>query len=279
MAPSDIRRVFAIVVAGILMGILAAAPSSAFEVSYEGSVQFDTGEYFFEERANSFYFYNGLDLDMGRLNLSANVPIIIQDSPWITFTGSGLVPGGGGVSAYADSRGRIPPRDSTGAIDMGLGDLYLTGGLVLIETAGKRPGVQLNGSIKAPVANENEGFGTGEWDFGAGLSISSFLGGLFLAGEASYWMFGDMPDLEFDDVISYSFSIGKPLSRGKTGLIASIYGYTDTFEDIAGPIQVALGFNYLTESGSGLMASVAVGLTESAPDLSITAGWSVPLKK
>ena len=279
MTPSDIRRLFTITVAGILAGILAAAPSGASEVSYEGSVQFDTGEYFFEERANIFYFYNGLDFDSGRLNLSASIPIIIQDSPWITLTGSGLVPSGGGMSAYADSRGRFPSRDSVGTVDMGLGDLYVKGGLDLVEMAGTRPGLQLTGSVKVPVANEDKGFGTGEWDFGAGLSISSFIKGLFLAGEASYWMFGDMPDLEFDNVISYSFSIGRPFSGGKKGLIASIYGYTDTFEDIAGPIQVALGFNYLTESGSGLTASVAMGLTESAPDLSITAGWSLPLKK
>jgi hypothetical protein len=137
----------------------------------------------------------------------------------------------------------------------------------------------VTGSVTVPVANEKEGFGTGEWDFGAGISISSFQAGLFLAGEIGYWMFGDMPDLEFDDVISYSFSIGKPFSRGKMGLIASFYGYTDTFEGIDGPIQVALGFNYLTDSGSGLTAGAAAGLTESAPDLSITAGWSVPLKK
>ncbi len=266
-------------VAGILIGILATAPSDASELSYMGSVQFDTGEYFFEERANIFYFYNGLDLDSGRLSLSANIPIIIQDSPWITFTGSGLVPSGGGTSAYADSRGGFPPRDSVGTVDLGLGDLYVTGGLDLVEMTGTRPNLQLTGSVKVPLANENKGFGTGEWDFGAGLSISSLIKGLFLAGEASYWTFGDMPDLEFNDVISYSFSIGKSFSGGRKGLMASVYGYTDTYEDIAGPIQVALGFNYLTGSGSGLTASAAMGLTESAPDLSITAGWSIPLKK
>jgi len=266
-------------VAGILAGILAAAPSSALEVSYIGSVQFDTGEYFFDQRANSFYFYNGFDLDRGRLNLSANIPIIIQNSPWITFTGSGLVPYGGGTSGYPGSRVRFPPRDTVGTADMGLGDLYITGGLDLIEISSGRPNLQLTGSVKVPVANENEGFGTGEWDFGAGVSISSLLGGLFLAAEVGYWTFGDMPDLQFDDVISYSFSIGKPFSKGKTGLIASIYGYTDTFEDIAGPIQAALGFNYLTDSGSGLTAGAAIGLTESAADLSITAGWSIPLTK
>ncbi len=279
MTLADIRRVFSMAVAGILAWILAAAPSNAFEASYIGSVQFDTGEYFFDERANSFYFYNGLDLDSGRLNLSANIPIIIQDSPWIAFTGSGLMPHGGGTSGYSSLRSRFPERDTVGAVDMGLGDLYITGGLDLIEISSGRPNVQLTGSVKVPVANENEGFGTGEWDFGAGLSISYFMRSIFLAGEVGYWTFGDMPDLEFDDVVSYSFSIGKPFSGGKMGLMASIYGYTDTFEDIDGPIQVALGFNYLTDSGSGLTAGAAIGLTESAADLSVTAGWSVPLTK
>jgi hypothetical protein len=241
-------------------------------------VQYSTGEYFFEERANSFYLFNGLDIDSGRLNLTARIPIIIQDSPWVTFTGSGLLPSGGGTRSYA-TRGRFPPGDTTGALDMGLGDLYLTVGLDLVEWTSSRPGLLLSASAKAPLADEREGFGTGEWDFGIGLSISTLAKGLFLAGEAGYWTFGDMPDLAFDDVISFGFSVGKSFSRGKYGIMASLCGYTATFEDIEGPLQAAFGFNYLTESGSGLTASAAAGLTESAPDISITAGWSIPLER
>jgi len=69
--------------------------SEAQSVSWSGSGQFTTGSYFFEENTKSFYLVNGLQYTNGRLSLGASLPLVVQNSPWISYivvspTGSGL---------------------------------------------------------------------------------------------------------------------------------------------------------------------------------------------
>jgi hypothetical protein len=102
-------------------------------------------------------------------------------------------------------------------------------------------------------------------------------GGFLLMADAMYWFIGDMPGLVLEDALAYSASIGRPFSGGKVGIIASLLGYTKTYEDIDPPIQVSLGFTYLKTSGDSFNGNCSAGLTESAPDLSVSFGWQIPL--
>jgi hypothetical protein len=275
--PHLFRRLAA---AGALIGALAAAASAcAAEISYSGSAQFATGEYVFTERTNALYLFTGITVHEQPFQFSANIPLIIQNTPWITYAGSGLLPSGAGQHSDTDTRGRIDLADSYDTPEIGLGDPLIRCDVELFPMKGARPSIELVGSVKVPIADVDRGFGTGEWDFGSGLSMAASTMGFFLFAEGMYWILGDMPELELENVLSYGFSIGRPFARGKMGLLASLLGYTETIENIDPPLQAGLGFNYLTDSGTSVNASCTAGLTDSAPDLSISIGWMVPLKK
>lgn len=266
--------------AGVLAWTLAAfAPADAAEISYTGSLQFATGQYIFTERSNGLYLFSGITAQRSPFSFSASIPIILQNTPWITYTGSGLLPSGGTRETDEETRGRPRLPDTADYADLGIGDMFLRGDLEILAMRGLRPGLQISGSVKVPFADADQGFGTGEWDTGFGLSTSMSAGGFLLFAEAVYWFLGDIPGLELDDALSYGLSVGHPFSGGRIGLIASFLGYTRTIEDVDPPMQVSLGFTYLAGSGSSLNGSFTAGLTESAPDYSITAGWSVPLDR
>ncbi len=275
MRYSSTRRIAA---AGILAWILAAfAAADAAEISYNGSLQFATGHYIFTERSTGLYLFSGMAVRRSPLRFSASIPVIFQNNPWITYTGSGLLPSGGTQHTDTDTRGRIRLPDTTDYVDMGLGDMFLRTDLELLETRGMRPGLQLSGSVKVPIADTEAGFGTGEWDYGIGLSTSAAAGGFLLMADAMYWFLGDMPGLVLEDALSYAISAGRPLPGGRYGLIVSFFGYTRTIEDVDPPLQVSLGLTYLTETGGSFNGNVSAGLTESAPDIGVSLGWQVPL--
>lgn len=276
---SDNRDPRKIAAAGALLWALAViTPAHAAEVSYTGSLQFATGNYIFTERTTGLYLFSGITVQESPFSLSANIPLIFQNNPWITYTGSGLIPSGGTWDVEDEMRGRVRLPDTTDYVDLGLGDLFLRGDLELLSMRGARPGLQVSGSVKAPVADVEAGFGTGEWDAGFGLSGSMAAGGFLFMADAMYWFVGDMPGLTLEDALAYSASVGRPLSGGTIGLVASFFGYTRTFDDIDPPMQASLGFTYLNStSGNSFNGSCSVGLTESAPDASVSLGWQVPL--
>jgi hypothetical protein len=49
-------------------------------LTYTGSLHYATGEYIFTERTHTLYLVNGLGLRAGGLNLSASVPLVLQNS-------------------------------------------------------------------------------------------------------------------------------------------------------------------------------------------------------
>lgn len=267
-----------IAAAGVLAWTLASfTPADAAEISYTGSLQFATGHYIFTERSTGLYLFSGITAKRSPFRFSASIPIILQNTPWITYTGSGLLPSGGTKETDDDTRGRTRLPDTADYADLGLGDMFLRGDLEFLAMRGLRPGLQISGSIKVPFADPDQGFGTGEWDAGFGLSTSMSAGGLFLFAETVYWFLGDIPGLELNDALSYGLSVGHPFEGGKIGLIASFLGYTRTIEDVDPPMQASLGFTYLTDTGRSLSGSFTAGLTESAPDIGVSFGWQVPL--
>jgi hypothetical protein len=63
--------------------------STTQELTYTGSLHYATDEYINAERTHTFYLINGLDRRVGRLNLSASVPPVLQNSEVITLVAAG----------------------------------------------------------------------------------------------------------------------------------------------------------------------------------------------
>lgn len=273
-------------VVGVALAIPATVtPAIAQDVAYSGSVQFSTGEYIFAQRTHSLYLVNGLTGSQGRLTLNASVPLILQSTPWVSYAGGGLVPSGGtqhGEVSGHMGRGRfdrdgVRLADTTSYEEIGLGDPLARLDLEVLRGSGSLPAIRVNVSAKAPIADLDRGFGTGEWDYSAGLSITRGFGTTFVFVDVAYWVLGDLPDLELQDPVAYSLAVGRALGAGRWGLLGSISGFTRILPDTDPPLHVGLGLSRILEARRSLSAGVSFGLTESSPDVSASFGWRIGL--
>jgi hypothetical protein len=295
--------------------LLPAGAARAQEVTYSGSLQFATGKYLFTERTSSAYLFTGLSVRSGRLQLSANVPFIYQSTPWVSYTSGGGVPtggpqggavgdslqrrGGGGPGMGMDARaglaralttaaaateagaGVMPlpgvrlPRamstrrpvtlpDTASFDQVGVGDPTFRVGVDLVSAENGPVSVTLSGEVKAPLADPARGFGTGR------------VGSTLLFGEVGYWVLGDLPDLPLKNPLSYSVGLGHRLGD-RVSLLASLSGYSRIVAGTDPPLDVGGAIGYRLGEGRSLSLGVTIGLAESSPDVSVSAGWTVRL--
>jgi hypothetical protein len=262
--------------------LAAATAVQSQTVSYTGALQFSSGSYIFAQRTNSLYFSNGISVSAGRLDLSASLPLISQSTPWISYGGAGMIPSGGPqhmeVGRGMFGRRKVFLQDTTDYAAVGLGDPILHAGLELVKESGAIPSILLGLDVKIPVADVDHGFGTGEWDYGAGLSLTKTLEeGSFFVVSMSYWVLGDMPGLRLKDALAYRIALVRPLPGGRMSWIASFSGYSEILADVEPPAHVTLGINYRLNPRTSLNGSAAMGVTETSADFSLSLGWQVGL--
>lgn len=300
------RLAWSVGIAAVLHGAVLAGPVSAQTLEYTGGVQSWTGEYLFTERTTSFTLLTGLSLDLGRLRLAASLPLLYQNSTAVTYVGGAPVPTGGPDAGAVRQRepGRKVPMGSgphgpgpggrvgamaaddapatqvvaaPGDYHVDVGDPLLQAELTLHEGVGVLRRIGVHALAKAPVADVESGVGTGEWDYGAGLSLGVGGARTFLLADASFWVVGDMPDLTLRNTLAYAVSVGRSLGNGQWSVLGSVLGATAMIERVDAPVSVGLGVGYAPRSTHGFNVGVSVGLTESAPDVSSFLGWRVAL--
>lgn len=271
--------------AGVVLLTLAAVPPAfAGTFSYTGSFQLAQGSYYFDQTTRGFYLFNGFTFVSDVLTVSASIPLIYQSTPYVSYSGVGVLPSGGMESSVVGSQsGRrpggnpviLPEAETLQYSQFGVGDPLVRLGVRLWKESRFLPSVELSGQAKLPLANMEAGFGTGTWDYGAGLSLSKKLGGAILFADVSYWTLGDLPELEILDPWSYALSLGLPLSRGKAALLFSYFGLTRIIEGVEPPSAVGAGLSFKVGPKSSLMINGSFGLSESSPDFTASFGWAL----
>ena len=248
-------------------------------VAYTGSIQYTRGNYIFNQTTSGLFLFNGLSFSSGRLNLSASIPVIFQSTPYVSYSGVGMLPSGGSehdqVSGRRGKNQEVILPEPVDYEQLGIGDPTVSLGLQLLKESKLFPAVQLVVQAKLPLANVAKGFGTGEWDYSGGLSFSKVLGKTFVFVDMYYWMLGDLPDLELKNTFSYSIALGQPLSGGKYALLVSYSGSTNIISEVTPPSFLGFGFSYRIDTKKSLMLNASLGLTESAPDFSVSLGWNI----
>ncbi len=279
----------ALVVAVCATATTGVAPAQA--LSWTGAVQGSSGDYGFGERASSLSITNGLTLSAGRLRVSASLPVIMQSDPWVTQVGAGRFPYGGPRHGAGDSvsmhagpghggGGGGPAGADTGSFDtIGIGDPLMFATLELARTARGNMSLSATTGVKAPVGSVSQGFSTGEWDYGGGLALSAGSRKALLLIDAMYWKLGDMPGLELRDGISYGATVGTFVGRRRVSLLASILGSSRVTDAASAPVQLGVAVGYLSSARRSVNVGIYAGLTRSAPDISLTIGWGVPLSR
>ncbi|MGM0589055.1 MAG: hypothetical protein ACQETE_11605 [Bacteroidota bacterium] len=293
---------------GMLIGAYGAgfADAVAQQYSYTGSAQFASGSYFFGETTQSFYLVNGMGWSNDTWNISLSIPMVVQNSPWVSYSTTGQLPTGGSqhgelLNPKNDDNQPVPEAttatpgvwvqqqkgsgrggrktielpDTVSYTQAGFSDPSMNMGIQLWSSTGGRTLLNLNTTIKFPLTDPNNGFGTGKWDFGAGASIMQRLGTVFLMGDLMYWWFGDMEDLELYNPLNYSLGLGKSFDYGTWMANVSFNGYTEIIEDYDPPMSIAAGIGYTVSDAVNLNGLVSYGLSESAADYTIGLGWSV----
>lgn len=250
-----------------MVGVAVTIPITASIVfgqraTYTGSVQLASGNYIISERTNSLYFFNGFSVYTGPLQISANIPVIIQNTP--------------GVS-YSDTSERLLLPDTTHSQQVGMGDLVLRLDLQLLEEKKVLPSMSFIGSFKVPIADVDQGLGTGEADYGAGISLNKVFSRNLVLAEMIYWVLGDPPELELKNLVDYIVAIGRPIANNKLSIFVSFSGSSEIVNDVEPPSQVGVGLGYQFSSGSNLNGSISIGVTDSAPDFSVSFGWGIGL--
>jgi len=262
----------------ILSVRLNTSPGHA--ATYTGSVQLTSGEYIFSERTTSLSLYNGVAFSAGPVGMYVSIPITYQSTPWVSRSGSGMIPSGGDEHSEVGGRtdgGRMTLADTVEYDQVALGDPMLHADLEVLKERKAMPSVYVTADLKAPLADLDRGFGTGEWDYGAGLSLVKGFGRSLLLIDVTYWVLGDLPDLELHDPVAYSFAVGHTLAAGKYSVLVSFSGYSRILDEVDPPVQVGIGANYSLDSGTILSGNAALGLTESTPEVSVSLGWQIGL--
>ncbi len=255
--------------AGVLVA-LAASPLAGQSVQYSGSVGYATGSYDFAERTSSVSILNGLSIAGGRWSLSATVPITIQNSGDVSYVGGMQVPTGSGRDGMG---GRMGSSGAAGGYEAVLADPVLQGAVTAYQGFGALRTVELRAMAKAPLADPATGVGTGQWDAGGGVSVGFGAGTTYIFVDGSAWSPGDMPDLELKPYGTVAAGMGRPVGN-RWSALASVSLSSAMIDGIAPPATLGGGLSYRLAEGRSINAGASVGLTDSAPDLSIYLGWS-----
>jgi hypothetical protein len=286
-----VLRVALPLAAGLL---LATSGASAQQLSWTGAASYSRGSYVFDATTHSVYLSTGLQMTMGRLDLSGSIPLVLQNSGLVTVVGGTTLPTGGPDAGtvgkrqpgetIGTGRGSGPGGGGGTSVDSvtyrneftsEIGDPFFSTALRVYEGDGILRSLQARVSTKAPLRDVDSGVGTGEWDFGAGGTAFAALGGTFVFADVAYWWYGDMPELELADGLTYGIGVSRAFHEGRASVMASFLGASATIETMESPASLGLGIGYVPRPGRSFSAGVALGLSESSPDLSVYAGWSL----
>lgn len=287
-----------LILAAIQIGAVTAAPAQ--DLAYTGSLQFASGSYIFTEPTRTLSMYNGITWSTGRVRLTGSIPVILHNSGAVTLVGGAYVPTGGtghgavgersqgqkirmgpggsnrsmvgGFASLETEEAPDSPVEAPGSYDVALGDPLLSAGLELFSGFSRVRSLEITASAKPPFNDLESGVGTGEWDVGAGVATVLGIGRVLAFVDAMYWRYGDLPELELRDGVSWAGGLAVPLTRA---LSATMFAAgTNRIIATADPaLTVSLGFSYRVSDSVSGSVSAGGGLSETAADVIASVGW------
>lgn len=150
--------------------------------------------------------------------------------------------------------------------DYGMGDITLTGGFNLLEDGETSLLLRPTIYIKFPTADESKGFGTGKFDFGAGVALSKWLGNWQPFAEGRYIFQGAANDgtgaknfLTVDAGVAYSWT---------ERLATSAYARTGTalYDGATEPLEARLKLSWRFAEKTYTDVYALKGFGDGSPD-------------
>ena len=275
----------------VALVMAAAAEPGQGQLRYSGTLAYSQGSYFFDEATGSFFLSNRLSARWERLDLSASLPFILQQEGTVTWAAGTPIPTGGsqhGVVAGRTSGSTVGARrgrrdgtvsDSVLVVDSdysaSVGDPLFGLGVEVYSGFGLVRSFRLDGRVKAPVTELGEGSGTGEWDYAGGASLTAAMGPALVFLDGTYWWIGDLPELELLNSLSYGLGVAVPWPDRHVSFLVGVSGSSKTVPSADVPLSVDGSVGVGVGDEGFFSAGLSLGLTESSPDFTIQAGYSL----
>jgi hypothetical protein len=189
-----------------------------------------------------------------RLGLSLEIPYVQQNN-----TNETIFLGGGGINNNAS--GNKASSSNTG----GLGDITLDVSFTLLEENNQSPRLLALLYSKLPTADEQDGLGTGEFDWGAGLGLAKKFGKWSIYAEALSMQPGSSatfdPDNYWEWLVSLSYRARTNLRPG-----VSLSGGSTLFDDTDRPLEIKGRLSGITGKNSSYSVYISRGLSDASQD-------------
>lgn len=169
--------------------------------------------------------------------------------------------GSGDNSATAEAAKTASQR----VTEEGLGDVTLTIGYTLVKESLSTPLVKPTFYLKLPTADEDKGLGSGEFDFGPGLTLGKWFGNWYLFAEGLYVIQGETSLYDTKDYLSYGVSAGHQI--GESLFVSTMArGMTAPAEGSGNLLEGRLKVVWWMKSDISLEGYIGTGLSEHGAD-------------
>lgn len=188
--------------------------------------------------------------------------------PYISVESTGALVSGGMVIGKPGAGGRTTTATTT---ESGLGDIWLEGRYRLHGT-GNAPDVLPYAKVKLGTASRNNGLGTGENDYEAGVGLEWAVGTTtFPFVDVGYRVLGQPPGVTLNDIATYDGGVMWKLDNKNfvTGMFA---GHQSAVSGQADAADLIVSWNYSLTSATGLQAYFDKGISDGSPNFAVGAG-------
>ena len=242
------------------------------------NLQLAGGNFIYNSNTNVVSLYGGLRYQTDKFGISLSIPVIGNNNNSVGQAGGMMVPlgnsnngsgnmNGGGMVGSGNSM-----MGSATGMNVGLGDLFLLSNYQVISENDYFSDVIINAQIKFPTASTHMGFGTGQFDYGASLTIRKSINTFVAIADLGYLNIGDPVGFTYENPFTYSFGIGKFFNDGLYSVLLYYSAYTEVVKGYEPPRQISLGLNYQAGERLYLTGIAAAGLSNFSPAYSFSIG-------
>jgi len=266
------RAGFTVLILAVVSGLFSVPAQGADrKLSLGLGFEYATGDYGTDETTDSYkipLLLNYYPTD--RLGFELEIPYLYQSNSTTVTLGGMRFPaqedgrngqgrmGSGGVGSSAVSTDHSDSQS-------GLGDITLTASYIILDEQEQFPLVRPLLYAKFPTADEDDGLGTGEFDYGVGLGLAKWFGDWSTYLEGMYVLPGSSGDFDPDNywtfLASASYRLTDTLRPG-----VSLSGGTAAFDEASDPLEAKLKLSYWPSERGSLGGYLATGLSDGSPD-------------
>ncbi|MDH3703005.1 MAG: transporter [Alphaproteobacteria bacterium] len=224
---------------------------------------------------SAFKFSTGVDYTTGDYGTGSNTDILFipftgkyEHGPWVVGMTIPYIHIDGDGSVVGGTDGSPIVGDESGGgrtVKSGLGDIVALLTYSILPKKKTLPLVELTGKIKFPTANENDGLGTGEFDYSVQVDISQKFGKITPFGTLGYRFVGEPSGTNLNDI--FFLSLGGSYALQEKWSAGLIFDYRQSTSDAADdPAELTPFVVWKVHKDWSLNTYGLIGLTDGSAD-------------